>query len=199
MMKFKDLSVALVNVINEDKKYPLNKELNGGIGTYDYIGKSWSSRIIQFSRSKINYVPVVSFSHLQAIFLDGGVANVQFFEGNLPKKQNQRFNLILIFGSIVDYRNENKVCFDLKNEFPDVKIGFFGNFPTRRPEFFKSGDFVIVGEVEAFFMEEFSSLKNMEGIIRVTNELDINKRPAPNLDNFPLQKYSYSPGFSNPS
>ena len=148
-MKYKDLSVALVNVINEDKKHPLNKDLNGGIGTYDNIGKSWTSRIIQYSRKKKNYVPVVSFSHLQAIFLDSGVANVQFFEGTLPKDHKQNFDLILIFGSIVDYRYENQVCRDLKIVFPNAKIGFFGNFPTERPDLFQSGDFVIAGDVEA--------------------------------------------------
>jgi radical SAM superfamily enzyme YgiQ (UPF0313 family) len=193
-MSYSDLSVALISVLNRERKYPVNKDLNGGIGTYDHFGDSWSSRFIQFMRKKVNRIPIIGFAHLHAIFLAKGVSNIRFFEGTIPQREGQEFNLILIFGSIVDYRHENEICRNLKREYPQAKIGFFGMFPTKRPDLFRSGDFVIVGEAEAFFVKGYSSLRELEGAVLVTQVLDMNELPVPNFDDFPLRNYSYRPG-----
>ena len=42
--------------------------------------------------------------------------NISYFEGNLPGKE-ENFNLILVYGTVVDFRNENRVCKLLKERF----------------------------------------------------------------------------------
>jgi anaerobic magnesium-protoporphyrin IX monomethyl ester cyclase len=195
-MEYNNLSIALINVVSNKKDLLISKDLNGGLGINVDIGKSWSSRLIKFFRGRTICIPVVSFAYLQAILLERGAKMVNFFEGNIPSNNNHAFDLILIYGSLIDYHNENQVCYELKKEYPNAITGFFGSFPSVRPDLFRSGDFVIVGQVETFFMDEFSSLENMEGIIAVKNVLDINKLPSPNLEKFPIHKYSYAPALS---
>ena len=179
-MKYNGLSIALINVVNKEKNQLISKDLNGGLGINVDIGKSWSSRLIQFLRNNTICIPVISFAYIQAIMLERGARNVNFYEGNIPTNNNHTFDLILIYGSLVDYHNENQVCIDLKKKYPNSVTGFFGYFPTIRPELFRSGDFVIAGEIETFLMEEFSTIENMRGVIFVKNAFDINKLPSPN-------------------
>ena len=88
-------------------------------------------------RKKTNRLPIIAFGHLHAIFEEKEVGNLNFFEGTLPNKRTQDFNLILIYGSIVDYYYENEVCSGLKRNYPLAKVGFFGEFPTRRPDLYR--------------------------------------------------------------
>ena len=191
---YRNLNVALVSVLNPRKKQPINKDLNGGLGTIDTIGSSWSSKFIQFMRKNNNKLPIIAFAQLHSIFEEKGVGNLKFFEGTLPHKITQDFNLILILGSIVDYHYENEVCSDLKQKYPLAKVGFFGEFPTRKPDLFESGDFVMMGEVEAYFMDEYSSLDSLNGRVKVQNRTNLDSLPLPNLEQFELNNYAYKPG-----
>ena len=78
---YQNLNVALVSVLNPRKKYPINKDLNGGLGTGDTIGTSWSSKLIQFMRKKTNRLPIIAFAHLHAIFEEKEVGNLNFLKG----------------------------------------------------------------------------------------------------------------------
>ena len=60
------------------------------------IGSTWSSIFFQFMRKKTNRLPIIAFAHLHAIFEEKAVGNLNFFEGTLPNKRTQDFNLILI-------------------------------------------------------------------------------------------------------
>ena len=126
------MNVALISELNSRKIQPINKDLNGGLGTMDTIGSTWSSIFFQFMRRKMNKLPKIAFAQLHAIFEEKGVGNLKFFEGTLSHKRTQDFNLILILGSIVDYHYENEVCSDPKQKYPLAKVGFFGEYPTRR-------------------------------------------------------------------
>ena len=65
---YRNLNVALISVLNPRKIQPINKDLNGGLGTIDTIGNSWSSKFIQFMRKKNNKLPIIAFAQLHAIF-----------------------------------------------------------------------------------------------------------------------------------
>jgi radical SAM superfamily enzyme YgiQ (UPF0313 family) len=84
----------------------------------------------------------------------------------------------------------------LKGEFPEAKVGFIGPFPSVMPELFSSGDFVVVGEAESFFIDEFEDIYQMKGRVEVNSSTDIDKFPSPNFDGFPIEEYSYSPAIS---
>ena len=81
---YRNLNVALVSVLNPRKKHPINKDLNGGLGTGDTIGTSWSSKFIQFMRKKKNRLPIIAFAHLHAIFEEKGVGKKPTYELVVP-------------------------------------------------------------------------------------------------------------------
>lgn len=134
----------------------------------------------------------MSFAFLQAIFKEKG-HEVKFFEDTLPE---ENFDFILIYGSIVDYKNENSVCELLKKRFPETKIGFIGPFPSTKPEFFKSGDFVIIGEAESFFMNDFKNIKQLKGDVNASSQTDMDALPTPDFDGFNIESYGYEPAIS---
>ena len=113
----KKLKIALVNVLNKNKKYAMNKDLNGGFGTADDLGDSLFLRLLKIIRKRSTKLPIMSFAFLQAIFKNQGHM-VQYFEGTLPE---QDFDMILIYGSIVDYKNENDVSGLIKKIFLNQK------------------------------------------------------------------------------
>jgi len=188
----KPLKIALIHVINDKSKSSMNKDLNGGFGTSDYFGESFTSKALMKFKKKNVRLPIITLAFLQAIFKSQG-HQVSYFEGSLPK---EKFDLGLIYGTIVDISNENNVLIKLKAQFPDSKIGFIGPFPATRPDLFASGDFVLLGESEGYFMNDFKSLDGMKGQILVATQTDLDALPSPDYSGFPLNKYSYSPAIA---
>jgi len=183
------MRIALLNVVNSNKKGALNKDICGGMGGHSLFGSSFVLRLISSVKKKTVKMPILSFAYLQAIFKNKGY-DVDYIEGN---KAGEDYELILIYGSLVDYKYETQVCCELKKEHPSAKIGFFGTFPTVNPKLFSAADFVIVGEVESFFLYEFKSVNILKGIIKPKSILDLDDLPTPDFDNFPIKDYSYFP------
>ncbi|MBS3171262.1 radical SAM protein [Candidatus Woesearchaeota archaeon] len=190
----KKLNIALVHPVNKEKNYAMNKDLNGGFGTADDYGNSFTSRIIRLIKKRSIRLPIISFAFLQGLFKEQG-HYVKYFEENLPD-ENWYYDLILVYGTVVDFKNENKICKLLKEKFPKAKVGFFGPFPSRNPEIFNSGDFVLLGESESFFMNDFKNLEQLKGNVFVSSLTDMEKLPSPDFTSFPLKKYGYSPAIS---
>lgn len=186
------MQIALLDVVNKQKGGAMNKDLAGGMGTYSDFGDSLISRLIGFFKKQSIRLPIISFAFLQSILKKQG-HDVNYFEGDDIEGE---YHLILIYGSIVDFHYENEVAKHIKEKRPKAKIGFFGSFPSVRPDLFKEADFVIKGEVESFFLYEFPGLsdkKNLPEIIEVKKALDLNDLPSPDFDGFPIKNYSYFP------
>ncbi len=193
LSKVGKLTIALVHPVNKEKNYAMNKDLNGGFGTADDYGNSFTSRIIRMVKKRAIRLPIITFAFLQALFKEQG-HSVKYYEESLPEKGD--LDIILVYGTVVDLKNENKVCKFLKEKFPRAKVGFFGPFPSRNPELFNSGDFVLLGEAESFFMNDFRNLEQLNGKVNVSSLTDMEKLPSPDYDGFPLEKYGYSPAIS---
>jgi len=188
------MKILLLNPINSHVKVAMNKDLAGGMGTLSNFGNSILSKIISLVKKRNVCIPILSYAYLQSIFLqqEHFVEYIENLKNILPKKS---YDLILIYGSIVDYKYENSVYKNLKKKFKNSKIGFFGSFPSIRPDLFPS-DFVIQGEAESYFLYEFKdimNIKNLKGIIKVKKFVDMNDLPTPNFNGFPIKKYSYFP------
>ena len=188
------MKIALILPINKNKDTAMNKDLNGGFGTCDEYGDSVSSRIIKFIKQRSVRLPVISFAFLQAIFKQQG-HEVDYFEESLPSKGE--YDLILIYGTVVDYKNEKATTELLKDRFPKAKVGIFGPFPATKPELFEGvGDFILTGEPESFFMNDFKDLSQLKGRVPSSSETNMDLLPSPDFDNFPIKKYSYSPAIT---
>lgn len=186
------MKIGLLYVTNNDKKGALNKDLAGGMGTYFSFKGSLSLRLLTYLKNRTVCLPVVSFGHLQAILKDQG-HDVYYQENDTV---NEEYDLLIIYGSLVDYKNENSVAERISKIYPNTKLMFFGTFPSVKPELFSGVSSVIVGEIESFFLHEFKKNKKYPKIIRVKSALDLDDLPTPDFTNFPIEKYSYSPAIS---
>lgn len=185
------LNIAIIQVVNQTGKSAMNKDLNGGFGTKDHYGNSLTSKLLMWVKKKGVRLPVISLAHVQAILKDKG-NSIKYYEGLLPEKEAE-LDLILIYGSIVDYINENAQALHLKHLFSKTKIGFIGPFPSQYPELFNTADFVLQGEPEAFFMNEFYALNQLTGVVKVQSVVDMEALPSPDYDGFPIADYNYRP------
>lgn len=169
----------------------MNKDLNGGFGTRDDFGDSFFSKLLMRIKAKGVRLPVISFAFLQSILKEKGFEVI--YTENYQLKILQSPDVILIYGTIVDYPNELRVFHELKQLYPMARIGFFGPFPAQMPHLFNAADFVIKGEAEAFFMNEYQSVEQLRGIISVQMLTDMDALPKPDFTNFPISSYNYSP------
>lgn len=184
------MKIAIINVPNKTK-FSMNKDLAGGIGQTWDLGNSLFSRILAKVRKNSVNLPVLSLAYIQAILKGKGVYT-KYFE-SIP---HEKFDIFLIYGSMIDYQNENQFAKNLKRKYPDSKIGFIGPFPSKYPRLFKS-DFIIIGEPESFFLYAFNKNKEInKRIIKAKNPLDLNDLPTPDFDNFPIATYSYFPALT---
>jgi radical SAM superfamily enzyme YgiQ (UPF0313 family) len=186
-----NMNVALVQTTNPGARSAMNKDLNGGFGTRDHYGDSLSSKLLMWIKKRGVRLPVITMAYLQAIFKNNG-SLTKYYEGSLPGN-NLSPDLVLIYGSIVDYENENAQAKILKQQFPASRIGFVGPFPSQSPELFSSADFVLQGEPEAYFLNEFDGLSKLIGIVKVQSNVNMDALPTPDFDDFPLSKYNYKP------
>ena len=183
------LRIALINTRNPKKNYSINKDLNGGLGTGSSLGNSLTSRILERIRRHSFRIPVPAMAYLQAIFVDQEHQVFCLEDQTLEEE----CDLILLYGSMVDYKYENELSRQLKRRFPRSRIGFHGPFPSRFPEYYPDSDFVLIGEAEAFFMNEFKDLAQLEGSVLVGSLTDMDELPSPNFNNLPVEEYSYVP------
>lgn len=191
-MQDNKIKIAVVNVVNKTKKAAMNKDLNGGFGTSDIYSNSVHEKVLMLIKRKYFNLPIISLAFLMGIFKQKNIP-AKFYEGELPDAEPE---IILIYGSIVDYRNENSVCKLLKNRFRNAAIGFIGPFPSVKPELFGSGDFVIIGDFEYFFLKEFRDKHQLNGRVIVKEKVILDELPPPELEGFPIKKYSYYPAIT---
>lgn len=189
--KTKQLSIALVSVINKNIDYAQNKDLNGGFGTADNYQGFKAAPFVRFIKKHAVKLPVITFASLTAILKRAG-HRIEYFEGVFPQTLNNAYDIILLQGTIVDFNNENAACRRLKEMFPKAKVGIFGDFPSTRPNLFNNGDFVIVGEPESFFLNDFKSIDQLNGIVKTSAMTDYDALPPMDLEQFPLDTYKYS-------
>ncbi len=189
------MKIALVNVANPNVKVAMNKDLAGGMGTFSHFGNSVFAKMVSLTKGKKVRLPVLAFAYLQGVFKKQG-REVDYIEHNGETEIKDDYDLVLIYGSIVDYEHENDVCRKIKELNSKAKIGFFGTFPKTRPDLFASADFVIDGEADSYFLKEFRNLRQLKGIIKVTEPADMNDLPTPNFDGFPIDEFSYYPAIT---
>jgi anaerobic magnesium-protoporphyrin IX monomethyl ester cyclase len=190
--KHNNITIAVINVVNKRKKVAMNKDLNGGFGTADIYSNSIYEKIIGFLKRRSIKLPIVSLAFLMGIFKEKRIS-AKYYEGTIPRSEP---DIILIYGSIVDYKYENHICNVLKKKFKKSKIGFIGPFPSVKPKLFSSADFIIKGDFEKYFLDDFKDISQLKGGINVEGKVDMDKLPQPELEGFPIKDYGYAPAIS---
>jgi len=200
-MKFK--SILLINPIPKSFT-SINKDLNGGYGTRDEIGKNILSKVISYAKKRNIKIPVLCMGYISAILNSKKIKNYYFenCENVISFLKNNKANCCVLYGSIVCCDLENKIINEIKKINKKIKIIVVGTYPAKFPEKFFNADHIIIGEPENFFL-------NWDGDINSLNSLGkkINSEFIKNLDILPIphypkqfsKKFSYRPMLKSPT
>ena len=181
------MKIALVET-RRSEGLVVNKDKAGGFGTDTDAGKGIIGRILTYVKKQGVVSPVIFMAYMQSIFEKEG-HNVKFFD-RLP---DGSFDIVIIYGSMVDYRNELKLARQVKSS-SNAKVGFLGPFTMVRPDIFlKEGDFVISGEPEDVTIRLAKGLVEPKGIINSELIKDLDSLPFPNWDDHSINQYRYYP------
>ena len=180
------MKVALLEITAERPEC-VNKDFMGGYGWAFHIGKSLPARLIEFVKKWGEKVPILYFAYLAAIFRDHG-HQVQVLANAVPDA-----DLVLLHGSMIDYKNELRWCDRIKKERPGTRVGFLGPFATFRPQLFLGHcDFIIAGEVEEAGYR-LAKGETFTGVVQSRPIADLDSLPFPAWEYFPVKEYSYIP------
>ena len=183
------MRIAIIDTSKMIDNRSINKDLNGGYGTHDYFGDSIYAKMFSYLRHKSVSIPLLTCVYVYTILKNKGHF-VEYFFDEIPQ---QYFDIFIIYGSIVDYETENFVAGHLRENHNKSKVGFIGKFPAVMPDLYSNGHFIINGEAEAYFMYQFDSIKNLNGMIMVNTWVEMNDLPSPNYSAFPFRSYKYKP------
>ena len=193
----------LINPI-PNKLTSTNKDLNGGYGTSDQIGKNLLSLALGYAK-KINIkIPVLCMGYISSILNDKEIKNSYFenCENVISFLKSNEVSCCILYGSIVCCELENKLINQIKEINNKIVVIVVGTYPTKFPKKFSKADHIIIGEPEHFFLNwdgKFSSLKSMGHKINseIIKNLDI--LPIPNYPIKFSKKFSYRPMLKKPT
>tara|TARA_B100001250_G_C19806758_1_gene793691 strand:- start:1806 stop:3125 length:1320 start_codon:yes stop_codon:yes gene_type:complete len=183
------MKIALVDTSGLQNNRSINKDLNGGYGTSDNFGTSIFAKSLNLIRSKAVNIPILTFVYIATILKNKGYV-IDFYYDKLPKTF---YDIVIIYGSIVDYKQENIVAGKLKEKFEKSKVGFIGTFAAQMPNLFFNADYIIDGEADAYFLYQFDNNEELTGLIKVDKWMNMDDLPNPDYQIFPFKSYRYKP------
>lgn len=164
----------------------LNKDTAGGFGTVSRVGNSLRARLLEYVKKRGVNLPLTSFGYLASIFKRDG-HQVKYRRSGVPD-----CDLVIIFSSIVDYKNEIRAAQTIK-QHTKAKVGFIGPFASAKPEvFLPHCAFVIKGEPEEAAIK-ISQGEIPNGLVQSNPIEDLDNLPFPRWDIFPINEFSYFP------
>lgn len=184
------MKAALLLTASSTKQGFINKDISAGLGTVSHYGNTLAGRALTFFKKRgIQYPPLV-MGYLAAILLQKEV-EVMVYQNQLPAEAD----LVILYGSLVDYQDELMWARRVRQELK-IPVGFVGAFPSIQPErFLQEADFVITGEPEGYFQNEFIPGSIPKGIIASPPVQELDGLPYPDWSVFPLEQFKYRPYF----
>lgn len=169
----------------------VNKDVSGGMGTVSNFGSSFMARVLTWLKKEgINY-PVLTMGYLAGILKQNG-HEISVVNDSVPSRET---DLVIIYSSIVDFRNEIEYARRIKEQIP-AKVCVVGPFATVKPDIYLPYvDFVIRGEPEAFFINCDLHAKLPDGIVEADLIENLDTLPFPDWQVFPLDSFKYKPYF----
>jgi anaerobic magnesium-protoporphyrin IX monomethyl ester cyclase len=155
-----------------------SKDTNGGFGTVNEFGNSLIPRMLTLLKGRTMNFPELLPGYIISLLKKQGMT-VSF----ATNKINPLAEIILIPTSIINFQSELEAASRIKNDFPDIIVGFVGGMASGNPELYENmGDFVIVGEIENLLLR--TTLDGITGIF--------NAGLVSDLDHIPFPDWSYS-------
>jgi radical SAM superfamily enzyme YgiQ (UPF0313 family) len=164
-----------------------NRDQTGGFGSGMHASGLVGKVVSRLKKTGLR-IPVLNLGYLSAIGRKAG-HEVSFYTG-MPQGED----LVIISSSMLHSSYEIELARNIKNQFPNSKVGFIGPFSAEKPELFQGvSDFIIDGEPEEVFEMACYGEIDLKGVVKSPNVSDLNALPFPSWDGFDLESYGYDP------
>lgn len=171
--------------IEKPRNARANKDTNGGFGTVNEFGNSLLTRFLTVYKDRTMNFPELLPGYVISIFKKRGV-RVTYDKNRFDPESE----IILIPTSIINFNSEIKYASRIKNEQPNIIIGFIGGMASGNPELYKDkGDFVIVGEIENLLLH--SDIAGIKGVYQAGFVPDLDTIPFPDWSHWLKNKQGY--------
>ena len=164
-----------------------NRDHAGGFGAYMNASGA-SGRIVTWLKSRLVNIPIMSFGFAAALLRQAG-HEVVYSSGGAAEG-----DVFIVATSIHCHRQEMEHAQRLKQANPRSNIGYFGAFPTVRPEIFAgAGDFLVKGELEPAVLAFLRGEHQFQGPLGHGPLEDLRSLPAPDWEGLDLSRFNYFP------
>jgi anaerobic magnesium-protoporphyrin IX monomethyl ester cyclase len=150
-----------------------NKDTNGGYGTANDFGRRLVARLLRGYKNRSMNFPEILPAYVNAILKGQGHA-VSYGRNEVLEEAD----ILLIQTSIINYRHELEWARKIKQNHPQIKVGFMGGMSGANPELYQDkADFVIQGEVENALLEK--DIASFTGVVEGGLTADLDRLPFP--------------------
>ncbi len=163
-----------------------SKDTNGGYGTVNDFGRGLTAYLLKYIKRGTMNFPELLPAYTQAILGQKG-HKLSYAQNEIDPKAD----IVLIQTSIVNFNEEMKWASYIRNEHPQMKIGFIGGMSTGNPQMYTGkGDFLIKGEPEKALLD--GDLEDFEGQVDYGQIEDLDTLPFPDWSHIQNQQQGYS-------
>jgi anaerobic magnesium-protoporphyrin IX monomethyl ester cyclase len=177
-----------IHLLQATKKRTLrsSKDTNGGYGTVNDFGRGLTAFLLKYLKRGTMNFPELLPAYVQAILRQQG-HKVTYTHNHL----DEHAEIVLIQTSIVNFNEEIQWAERIRQQYPQMKIGFIGGMSAGNPHLYTGrGDFIITGETEKALLE--GNLSAFEGIVDAGLVEDLDALPFPDWSHIQDQHQGYS-------
>jgi radical SAM superfamily enzyme YgiQ (UPF0313 family) len=150
-----------------------NKDTNGGYGTVNDFGQGLVSRGLKYLKNRMMNFPEILPAYIHAILKLQG-HTVTYAENKL----DDQAEMVLLQTSIINYYEELEWAKKIKENNPNIRVGFVGGMSAGNPDLYKDwGDFVITGEVENALLQR--DIEHFNEVVEGGLVIDLDSLPFP--------------------
>jgi anaerobic magnesium-protoporphyrin IX monomethyl ester cyclase len=190
------MKVGLIEVKPLEGGY-VAKEMAGGLGKRIKLDKGYIGKVLETRLSAMFSAPPMLLAQIAGICTSFG-HEVRAYHTRSVEDVDERTNLAIILGTMVDYQNEIKFASELHDSFPDLSVVFLGSFPTAMPDMFMAGgNHVIKGDPETAVHNILENGLPDEKIVESPRPINLNVLPVPDWEPFIANSYFARRPFSS--
>ncbi len=175
------------------KRGVINKDVNGGLGTRTYIGKSLRAKALERVKKSGVVLPLLEFAVIAAILKKHNykafyiqVSDSQQVTKVMQFVKNKNISTLIFYPALVAHTNDFDIADQLKFKLPSVQMGAVGPFVSQFPGIsLEHFDWVIKGEPEEILLNK--PLDELDGLVESKGFIE-------NLDELPLPDWTIFQG-----
>ncbi|MCP4049373.1 MAG: hypothetical protein GY730_01515 [bacterium] len=166
--------------IHHYKNQAINKDMMGGYGTssqFQVSKLSLITKILEKYKAQSIILPNLTLGCLAGIFHKNGW---QIDFTTEMAKINRHYDIVLIYGSVPEFSNEQNFARLIKKQHKKTLVGFAGTLPSVKPGLYEDiADFILMGEPERSLVNVNLNEIKFKGQLKFNKKATLDELPFP--------------------